>query len=77
MPSADRVCPHLAAARGILALTKRTSALQRGLVSGQDLGRRWINEPKRTNTALQPRIGVTVPITNEVGVINATWGQRH
>jgi hypothetical protein len=77
MPSADRDCPQLAAARGVLVLSKRKSASQRGLIAGQDLRRGWINETKKSNSQPQLRIGATVPLTNEVGVINATWGQRH
>jgi hypothetical protein len=47
----------------VLVLGKRSSASKRG---------EWNNHSKELT---YPRIGVTVPITQEVGVINMTWGQ--
>jgi hypothetical protein len=69
MPSADRDYLPLGEARGVLVLGKCTSALRAVYPEQAD---EWINHSKE-HTHL--RIGVTVPITNEVGVINATWGQ--
>ena len=71
MPSADRDYLPLGEARGVRVLGKCTSALRCGSVYPEQVDE-WNNHSKE-HTHLQ--IGVTVPITNEVGVINTTWGQ--
>jgi hypothetical protein len=71
MPSGDRDYPPLGEPRGVLVLGKCASAWKRGPVCPQEADE-WNNHSKE-QTYL--RIGVTVPITQEVGVINATWGQ--
>jgi hypothetical protein len=70
MPSADRDYLPLGEARGVFVLGKCASTSRCGSVHPQQSDEWIIHSKGQTHL----RIGVTVPITNEVGVIKTTWG---